>query len=330
MNLATSLQGLPDLAAHPRMQWVIRHLPSFASGMLTLAIAWQLAKLTWLLLPGPAADAAIAMPASPSPQVDNRINVQKIADAHLFGLATASNEPADAANAPPTQAPLVLAGVMATSEPTAGFAFIGESAAAAKFRRVGESLPGGVTLHSVYSDRVMLDRGGRLESLMLPRYKGSTALPAPVAARPQAQPTRFAENLRRIAETNPAAFSEIVRPQPVFAGGTQRGYRVYPGRNRQQFAKLGLQPGDLVTAVNGTPLSDQANSMQIFNTISSTDRVTLTVERNGQTQQLNVNTAQIELPDANAPTGMPPQETHTNGPEATVGPGGANAPPAIQ
>jgi general secretion pathway protein C len=154
-------------------------------------------------------------------------------------------------------------------------------------------------------------------------------MPAPVAARPAAQPTRFAENLRRIAETNPAAFSEIVRPQPVFAGGTQRGYRVYPGRNRQQFVKLGLQPGDLVTAVNGTPLSDQANSMQIFNTISSTDRVTLTVERNGQTQQLNVNTAQIELPDPSSPAGMPPQEVRP-GSDAPIGPGGANVPGAIQ
>ena len=47
---------------------------------------------------------------------------------------------------------------------------------------------------------------------------------------------QFADNLRRIAETNPTAFAEIVRPQPVFANGVQRGYRVYPGRNRQQFA----------------------------------------------------------------------------------------------
>jgi general secretion pathway protein C len=328
MNLATSLQGLPDLATHPRVQRAIRHLPSLSSGVLTLVIAWQLAKLTWLLFPGPAADATVTMAEPAQAQATNRVNVQKIADAHLFGLATAveATDPNDVA---PTQMPLVLAGVMATSEPTSGFAFIGESAAMAKFHRVGETLPGGVKLHSVYSDRVMLDRGGRLESLLLPHYQGSASLPVVIAGRPAPQPTRFAENLRRIAETNPAAFSEIVRPQPVFAGGTQRGYRVYPGRNRQQFVKLGLQPGDLVTAVNGTPLSDQANSMQIFNTISSTDRVTLTVERNGQTQQLNVNTAQIELPDPSAPIGTPPQEVRP-GSELPMGPGGANVPGAIQ
>jgi general secretion pathway protein C len=314
MNLAASLQGLPDLATHARVQRVMALLPAITTGVLTVLIAWQLAKLTWLLLPGQANEAVVIAAPPPVAQV-NRLNVQKIADAHLFGEAAVADAQGDPANAPQTQMPLVLAGVMASSEPTQGFAFVGESAAMAKFRRVGDALPGGAKLHSVYADRVMLDRGGRLESLMLPRFIAANALP--IAARPvQPQPTRFAENVRRIAETNPSAFTEIIRPQPVFAGGTQRGYRVYPGRNRQQFTKLGLQPGDLVTAVNGTPLSDQANSMQIFNTISTTDRVTLTVERNGQSQQINVNTAQIDLPDA---TGTPPQDPRLDSPE-TVSP----------
>ena len=93
-----------------------------------------------------------------------------------------------------------------------------------------------------------------------------------------------------------------MRPQPVFANGVQRGYRVYPGRNRQQFAKLGLQPGDLVLSINGTPLDDPQRGMEIFNTIGTSDRVSVTVERNGQSQELMLNTAQIMLPDANAPT----------------------------
>jgi general secretion pathway protein C len=109
------------------------------------------------------------------------------------------------------------------------------------------------------------------------------------------------DNLRQLAETNPTVFAEVVRPQPVFANGVQRGYRVYPGRNRQQFAKLGLQPGDLVLAINGTPLDDPQRGMEIFNTIGSSDRVQVTVERNGESQDLTLNTAQISLPDSNAP-----------------------------
>jgi len=311
MNLAASLQGLPDLAAHTGVQRALRHLPLAVTMALTVLIAWQLARMTWLLIPSQSVDSGVVLP----PQMTStpeagQINIQRIADAHLFGEATASSDPLDALNAPQTQMPLVLSGVMATPDPEHGFAFIGESAAMAKFKRVGDSLPGGAKLHAVYPDRVMLDRGGRLESLLLPRTDLATRLAAPaavntVASRPTPAPAQFAQNLRRLAETNPSAFTEIVRPQPVYEGATQRGYRVYPGRNRAQFARLGLQPGDLVTAVNGTPLSDPSSSTQIFNTISTTDRVTLTIERNGQAQQLNVNTSQVELPQAGP--GMPPQ-----------------------
>jgi hypothetical protein len=46
--------------------------------------------------------------------------------------------------------------------------------------------------------------------------------------------------------------------------------------------------------------------MEIFNTIGTSDRVSVTVERNGQSQELMLNTAQIMLPDANSP---PPNRT---------------------
>jgi general secretion pathway protein C len=45
--------------------------------------------------------------------------------------------------------------------------------------------------------------------------------------------------------------------------------------------------------------------MEIFNTMGTSDRVTVTIERNGQSQELTLNTAQITLPDANSPP--PPQ-----------------------
>ena len=48
-------------------------------------------------------------------------------------------------------------------------AIIGESAQAAKVVAVGQQVPGGAQLHSVYSDRAIIDRGGVLESVFLPR-----------------------------------------------------------------------------------------------------------------------------------------------------------------
>jgi len=305
MNSPASMQGLPHLSA----DWagrLVKRLPALASpaatGALVVVIAWQAARLTWLWLPQPSEPPAPA--AGPSVITPAAVNVQQIADAHLFGVASADAS-ADLSNAPQTSMTLMLSGIIATDDPAKGYAFIGESLAAAKLVRAGDPVAGGARLHSVFPDRVILERGGRLESLSLPRANLGAALqrPAPTPL-PGSTPPQFAQDLRRIVNTNPGLLTEIIRPQPVFEGGAQKGFRVYPGRNRQQFESLGLQPGDMVTAVNGAALDDPARASQILNQLETTDRVTVTVVRNNQTQQLTLNTAQIHLPqpgDAAAP-----------------------------
>jgi general secretion pathway protein C len=300
--------GLREFQSLSPQQWLdraSRTLPQAVCALLVVAIAWQLVQLTWLLLDREADGTTVEAIAPYTPPLNparKGIDVQTIVNAHLFGVPQAET-PQDSANAPQTQMNLVLSAVFAANDPAKGLAIIGDSAQSAKVYTVGAAVRPGTKLHAVYPDRVILDRNGQLEALALPRQ--STAA---IAINRPATPTasnRFTDNLRRIAESNPSAFAEIVRPQPVFANGVQRGYRVYPGRNRQQFAKLGLQPGDLVLSINGTPLDDPQRGMEIFNTMGTSDRVNVTIERNGQSQELTLNTAQITLPDANSP---PPQE----------------------
>ncbi|HEY5809545.1 MAG TPA: type II secretion system protein GspC [Povalibacter sp.] len=303
MPLPSSIRALETLTPQQWLERASRTLPQVLSVLFVVAIAWQLVQLTWLLLERRAESAeALPLPApAVSPAARNQgPDIQAIADAHIFGTQQA--EDVDAASAEATTVPLVLSAVFATNDPQKGFAIIGDSAAASNVYATGQAVRPGMTLHSVYHDRVIFDRGGRMESLMLPVQSLGGVQISSAPARPQQ--SQFQDNLRRIAETNPSAFTEIIRPQPVFANGVQRGYRVYPGRNRQQFAKLGLQPGDLVVSINGTPLDDPQRGMEIFNTLGSSDRVTVTVERNGQSQDLTLNTAQVMLPDAGQ--GQPP------------------------
>jgi general secretion pathway protein C len=319
MPISSSLRALERLTPQQWLDRASRTLPQILTVILVVAIAWQLVQLTWLLLDRKE-PVAIPLPApvvgtARTPQ--RGTDLQKIAYANLFGQEEAA-APVDPANAAPTQMNLVLSAVFATSDPAKGLAIIGESAAAANVFSVGEAVRPGTRLHAVYPDRVILDRGGNLEALALPTQSLAGVQMSRTAPPPRPQ-SQFQENLRRIAESNPGAFAEIVRPQPVFANGVQRGYRVYPGRNRQQFARLGLQPGDLVLAINGTSLDDPQRGMEIFNTMGSSDRVTVTVERNGQSQDLTLNTAQMMLPEASAPQGaptgrgMPPQPMPQNG-----------------
>jgi general secretion pathway protein C len=296
MPLPAALREYENLSPQQWIERASRTLPRGILVVVVIAIAWQLVQLTWIIL-DQTSEAAPIRPAAVAPPMptSNATDIQAVINAHLFGMAQAEPEsrPEDA---PPIQANLVLAGLWTDeNDPKQGYAMIGDSPATVKTYAVGATVRPGITLYAVYVDRAILDTGGKLESLVLPRSATPQTAFAPVAqgGTPGSQ---LADNLRRIAETNPSVFAEIVRPQPVFANGVQRGYRVYPGRNRQQFAKLGLEPGDLILTINGTPLDDPQRGMEIFNTMGSSDQVSVTVERGGQMQELTLNTGLISVP----------------------------------
>jgi general secretion pathway protein C len=280
-------------------------LPSLVTWGLAIALGVQAAVIVLDLIPErPIAAAASAGAAPARAEARSAVDVQGIIDAHLFGIADPAEPAGDPADAPETRLSLVLAGTITASDPKQGFGIIGESANNAKLYSVGDSVPGGARLNAVYGDRVILERGGQLEALLLPRqYKAGTGVtappPPPPMGVPQSAGSQVVERVKRMIAQDPGSVAEIMRPQPVFANGQQRGYRVYPGRNRAQFARLGLRPGDLVMSVNGTPLDDPQRGMEIFRSIGSSDQVRVTVERNGRPQELVLNMAQIanDLPE---------------------------------
>ncbi len=260
--------------------------PSLVTFLLILVIAAQLAALLWRALGSSGTDSnAPSAPVAPeAPAVD----LTAIVNAHLFGVAASSGDPS---MAPATAANLTLAGTLAGIKPEQGWAIIGASGQATRVYATGASLPGGSKLFAVYTDRVILDRGGARESLMLPRLSGGGGA-APMAASSMpgqaSQPESLADSVRQLLVQNPSTGGDLLRPQPVFAGGSLKGYRVYPGRNRAQFVNLGLQPGDLVMAVNGAPLDDPNRGLEILRGIGQGSAVTLTIDRGGQQQQISV------------------------------------------
>ncbi|HEU5138158.1 MAG TPA: type II secretion system protein GspC [Steroidobacteraceae bacterium] len=271
---------------------LLARAPQVVTFVLALALAAQLAFIVVAMTsrsrqaPPPA-----LAPLPPPPQLD----VGGMVNAHLFGNA-AVQASGDAANAPPSSMPLVLAGVLATEDPKEGMAIIGESAQAAKVVAVGQQVPGGAQLHSVYSDRAIIDRGGALESVFLPKRAGGPMMgtePAPMPVASADSNEAAIDRMRRLVNDDPGALSQVLRPQPVFAGGEMKGFRVYPGANRQAFARMGLRPGDMVTAINGTPLNDKERAQEIFGTLGSSTDARVTITRNGRQQELVLNIAQV-------------------------------------
>jgi general secretion pathway protein C len=291
MNAASWLEGLP-----PPDQWralVLAHGPRIATWALAIALGVQAAVILTNLAGSGHTPKGLSSPVVTPPPSGHNVDVAAITNARLFGTPPVEATPAqDAENAPQTTMPLILTGIIAADDPQNGLAILGANANATKVYAVGDSVPGGAKLHSVFGDRVVIDRGGRLETLALPRQAQGVSAPAPSAAALQTE-SPVMDRMRKLMTDDPGLMADIMHPQPVFKQGKQQGFRVYPGRNRQAFLRLGLHPGDLVTAVNGTPLDDPARGQEIFRTLGSSSEAHITVMRNGQQQDISLNIAQV-------------------------------------
>lgn len=311
MNAELKLPDLGGMSAPELAATANRVLPRWVALALAVAIGWKLAGLLWLLVPGgtggepiaPPPAASAAGPGAAADSADVAPDVASIVSAHLFGVASAEAPPAetDPIDAPETRLSLKLKGTLAARDPKAGIAIIADAAGDEKVYAVEDSIPGGVKLHAVHVDRVILNRSGALEALKLPREfeaagtrrsRLSTTRASGVARPP-------AGSVREVLSRNVSRLTDVIRPQPYFSQGRQRGYRVFPGKNRRQFAALGLRPGDLVTEINGTPLTDPQQGMAVFQSLGDADQVQVTVERNGESQVLTLSTGQLDAQSGN-------------------------------
>src|SRR6202046_5881454 len=301
--------------------------PRLAALGLAALIAVELARIAITLLGGGPVK-------SPQPELGNiaprgaqhaGLDIQSVVSAHLFGIAVADPISQDPANAPQSTANLVLAGTIATQDPKRGVAIISDGGPS-KVYSVGDNV-GGASLHSVYLDHVILDRGGALESLILPRRMGPGMHGRPITRRGGGADPRTAaavDNIRHLVQQDPGILDQVMRTVPSYdsAAGKLRGFRAYPGRNRQIFNRLGLKPGDLVTAINGTALDDPQHSQEVFNTIQTSDHVSVTVQRGGQRQDISLNIAQVATQATKDLDG----DANSNG--AGAAPGGPSGTPA--
>lgn len=261
--------------------------PRLLAGLLIVLIGVRAALFVADLAGAPATTAGTA--GVPPMQTRSIVDLPSILRSNLFGQAAA---PAGA-DAPVTSMSLVLSGTIADVDEKRGFAILGPTATAMKVYAVGDTLrdSGGVRLHAVMVDRVLLDRGGTIETLMLPKRTGTGAVAVAAAGGPS--PMGAAERVQQLVRANPSMVGEILRPQVVIADGKQRGFRVYPGSNAEAFGRLGLRPGDLVISINGSSLDDPQRSTEIFNSLGSVAEARITVVRNGTQQDLLLNLADV-------------------------------------
>src|SRR5262249_10031878 len=229
---------------------------------------------------GTAADARRGGPrAGTSPLA--RVEAPQIGGAPPFVVDPPAARPR--AGLPPGTAPhLALSGVIATSDPNNGYAILGERGQPTRLYRAGAALAnaGSAMLYQVFADHVVLDLGGRRETLSLPRQhlstfgalhlarlevppSGTDAIPLPISAREEA-PTAAEGWFSNL-------FVERYRVDGRIA------LRLHPPNVFER--RYGLRDGDTLTAVNGVPVGDEDAVDGVLRAGGKT--IALTLTKNG-------------------------------------------------
>jgi len=270
-----------------------------AALVLTLALARLLAKLVWALVPLPAS-AQWQAPPAPPPAVSARpADANALVSAALFGRYQPPKDPNAQAldHAPETQLSLTLLGIYATDAKHSR-ALISKQAGDEHPYSIGQTITAGATLQAIFPDKVVLSRNGRLETLLLDKNRPSKSTAPAVTDDEESSDDDEDANATGLARirneilSDPGKAQEYIRVQPVNTNGTTKGYRVYPGRNRDLFNEAGLRPGDLVTSINGVDLTDTARSMQLLADLAQVEDLTVVVDRGGQSQSIHVSLGQ--------------------------------------
>ena len=280
-----------------------RFLARAVSLGLVAALAYQLALITWALVPGESPDAPVPVvnpdsraPLPESPEAD----IQSIIEAHLFGeYVEALPEPValDIADAPETTLDLVLKATVSEARERFPGAAVIASTGVERTYTVSEEIEGtgGAVLHAVHSDRVILDLAGRLQTLRLPTSDAAQdGLGVVEAAR---RPAVAVPTLRRTSSEHVSRLRRIVQAVPHIEQGQVLGFRLNPAGDPAAFDALGFVPGDVVTEINGTSLTEAVQAPEVFERLGESAQANLVLIRDGAPRVLTIDMAPVKALD---------------------------------
>jgi type II secretion system protein C len=170
----------------------------------------------------------------------------------------------------------------------------------------GAILENGARLQEIYRDHVVLVKGAHRTTLY-------------VASAIASEDSGNTDALAMVGGPAPAVESPLLsvepvtdylRPVPVYQNGVITGFQVYPGARSAVFTKWGLQPGDVMTELEGQPVNDADSLMQTLRGLVEGETLTATVQRAGAPVSVTLDGTQIE-----------PLRTASSGPsEASLNP----------
>lgn len=258
----------------------MHYAPHIAMLVTLLLIGQQLAKLSWrMILPAysPAIevnDAPEISPLIPAPKTELPVFT-------LFGRAekkpqsSAHDESLD--QAPLSSLKLRITGLLASSDAARSIVIMAKGNQQVSLM-TGDSTPGNeARIIAILRDRIIVNYRGRNEAILLADDGSMKAAGAP--------DTALNSPLSKIRQ-QPQNILNYLNISPVMINEQLSGYRLNPGKDPTLFRESGLHENDLAVALNGLDLRDRQQAQQALKQLPELSEITLTVEREGQRQDI--------------------------------------------
>lgn len=277
------------------------HAASGATVLLVAALGYALALLAISALPGNAKPGPVEHITQSSSAGQRSGNVaDRAARANLFGVVPVQRKVVEVE--PPKEAPvsslnLRLLGVLATDDAKPGYAVIGATSNSEQVLGIGDSIDN-VELREIHTAHVIIDNRGSLERLELPKLD----LEGVAVFEPVAEPKRSNSassnpgsnqlvdvatlpqtpgELRDYLVSNPTAISQLMSIGAHREDGKVVGYRLMPRQDASILRNYGIEPGDIVTSLNGVRLDNQRRGLKALRQLVTATSVDLMIKRNG-------------------------------------------------
>ena len=168
--------------------------------------------------------------------------------------------------------------------------------------RTGEKVKG-ATVTGIDETRIHFDNNGRVEYLDLLEVEGAAQTPTPTTTAvttPAPGGDALSQELDRgIKKTgehtfdiqrstlesvlgNMSLLSRSARIVPEIRDGKAAGFRLYSVRPEGPFAKIGMQNGDVISAINGLEITSPEKALEVYSKLKSASHLSVGLERNGQ------------------------------------------------
>lgn len=162
--------------------------------------------------------------------------------------------------------------------------------------REGDTISTEIKLAKVEWDRVILQRDGIEEALILPREPSFPAPVAPAASAVSSTSLSSAGGIRQISQDSYLVdlreveyavehLNEIftqTRAVPYFQGGVAQGFRLFAIKSGSVFDRMGLKNGDIVQRVNGVELTDPTTALSLLQDLQGQTRIQVDLVRSNQ------------------------------------------------